>query len=185
MTDGKPNQIDSRTQESRIMETLHVVGINVGVVAMLGAAVFTFFLALLKLFAAIWLFFIITFGPVTDTLRFFGIVRKPVILMLVDIVDTSLLATILLTLAFGLKSVFLGKRYKVVAFDVTDINQLKEYLIGLVITLMGTRFLERVLRGGLEPNIQGFGFGIAAVILALAIYEWVLMKHKELESADK
>lgn len=97
---------------------------------------------------------------------------------LVGIVDTSILAAILLTFAFGLKSVFMGKRYKVSAFDIKDINELKEYLIGLVITLMGTSFLERVLRIGDSGAILDAGIGIAVVIVALGGYDYILKQHK-------
>jgi uncharacterized membrane protein YqhA len=103
--------------------------------------------------------------------------------MLVDIVDTSLLGAILLTFSFGLKSVFLGRRYMVMAFDIKDINELKEYLIGLVITLMATRFLERTLRAEPDVNLFQVGLGVAAVILALAAYELVLKGHKQPRSS--
>lgn len=173
MTDAN-NQTGARPRESRIMEALHVLGINLGVIAMLGASVLAFLLALLKLFGAVIIFFSADTPSVLGVLNIFGIEQKPIILMLIDIVDTSLLAAILLTFAFGLKSVFLGKRYTVLAFDIGDINELKEYLIGLVITLMGTRFLETILRGGTGARILKMGVGIAAVILALAVYEVTL-----------
>jgi uncharacterized membrane protein YqhA len=165
--------------EERYMAVLHVIGINLGSFAMAGASVLAFFFALLRLAAAVLFFVSLDFPPIVRFFAVFQIADEPLILMLVGIVDASLLGAILLTFSFGLKSVFLGKRYKVVVFDIEDINELKEYLIGLVITLMGTRFLERTLRA--EPDVSLFpiGIGVAAVILALAVYVLILKGHKD------
>lgn len=160
------------------MAVLHIVGIQLGVIAMAGASVLAFFLSMLKLLGAIFIFLNINLSAYQSYLDTFGIEKKPVVLMLLDIVDTSLLGAILLTFAFGLKSVFLAKRFEVFAFDIRDINELKEYLIGLVITLMGTRFLEIILRGNDEVDVLATGLGIAAVIAALSAYELVLKHHK-------
>jgi uncharacterized membrane protein YqhA len=169
--------------EEKYMAVLHVAGISLGSFAMAGAALLAFFFALLKLAAAMLFFVSLDVAPVTAFFASFDIVEKPLILMLVDIVDTSLLGAILLTFSFGLKSVFLGRRYMVMAFDIKDINELKEYLIGLVITLMATRFLERTLRAEPDVNLFQVGLGVAAVILALAAYELVLKGHKQARSS--
>ena len=154
---------------------IHVVGINIGVIALAVASALAFLLALLKLAGALTFMFVPSFGLRAESaLHSFGVERKPVTLMLIDIVDSSLLGVILLIMAFGLKSVFQEKRYSIAAFDIKDVTELKEYLIGLVITLMGTRFLERIVRGEAQDDLLTGGVGIAAVILALGIYDFIL-----------
>ena len=161
--------------EEKYLAIIHVVGINIGVIALAGASALAFLLALLKLAGALTFMFAPSFGlSVESALQSFGVERKPVTLMLIDIVDSSLLGVILLVLAFGLKSVFQEKRYRISAFDIKDVTELKEYLIGLVITLMGTRFLERIVRGEEQADLLSVGVGIAAVILALGIYDFIL-----------
>ena len=78
-----------------------------------------------------------------------------------------------------MKSVFTGKRYKVVAFAVRDIDELKEYLVGLIITLLGTRFLERTLKAEQSSEIFNAGIGIALVIAALGAYDYILKQPKK------
>ena len=161
--------------EEKYLAIIHVVGINIGVIALASASALAFLLALLKLWGALTFMFVPSFGLRAESaLRSFGIERKPVTLMLIDIVDSSLLGVILLVLAFGLKSVFQEKRYRIAAFDIKDVTELKEYLIGLVITLMGTRFLERIVRGDEQDDLLSVGVGVAAVILALGIYDFIL-----------
>lgn len=164
--------------EERYISAVHVAGIYLGVFVMATASILAFVLALARLIGAFFFLFDINSGLVNRSLSAFGVEEKPIILMLVDIVDASLIAAILLIFAFGLKSVFLGRRYRVVAFDIRDIDELKEYLIGLVITLMGTRFLERMLRVGIGPDIFGIGIGVAAVIFALGAYDFILKQRK-------
>ncbi len=152
-----------------------MVGINIGVIALAVASALAFILALLKLVGALTFMFAPGFGMSAESaLHSFGVERKPVTLMLIDIVDSSLLGVILLVMAFGLKSVFQEKRYKIAAFDIKDVTELKEYLIGLVITLMGTRFLERIVRGEEQDDLLSVGVGVASVILALGIYDFIL-----------
>ncbi len=171
--------IDRRSRigepEEKYLAMIHMAGINIGVIALAGASALSFLLALLKLAGALIFMFIPSFGlRIESALQSFGVERKPVTLRLVDIVDSSLLGVILLVLAFGLKSVFQEKRYKIAAFDIKDVTELKEYLIGLVITLMGTRFLERIMRGEEQDDLLSVGIGVASVILALGIYDFVL-----------
>lgn len=164
--------------EEKYISFLHKTGINLGVFVLASASFLAFTLSFLKLVSAvlhiIGLQSLIppTFFEVLD------IKNSPLMLMLVDIVDTSLLAAILLTLAFGIKSVYLGKHYKLIAFDIQDINELKEYVTGLVITLMGTRFLELILTSQGRSDVLFDGLGIASVILALAVYSFILKSQK-------
>jgi len=164
--------------EERYIGAIHKAGIYLGVFVMATASVLAFVLALIRLIGAFFFLFDINSGPAQVLLASFGVERKPIILMLLDIVDASLVAVILLTFAFGLKTVYMGSRYRVMAFDIRDIDELKEYLVGLIITLMGTRFLERMLRVGIDPDIFGIGIGVAAVIIALGAYDWILKRHK-------
>jgi uncharacterized membrane protein YqhA len=65
------------------------------------------------------------------------------------------------------------------AFDIIDIDKLKQYLVGLVITLIGTRFLERVLAGAGRSTILGFGIGVGVAVLSLSIYVLILKWTKD------
>lgn len=165
--------------EERYVSLIHQLGINLGAFVMATASVLAFILAFIRLIGALIVFLNVNTSFTRAALVFLGIERKPLELMLVEIVDASLLAAILLTFAFGLKSVYTGRQYRVMALDIRDINELKEYLVGLIITIIGTRFLERILRGGIDREILSIGIGLGAVIIALAIYNFILKQHKE------
>lgn len=167
--------------EEKYVSFLHRTGINLGVFVLASASLLAFILSLLKLIGAVLHIFGVESVLPAGILKFLNLTDEPFMLMLVDIVDTSLLAAILLTLAFGIKSVYLGKRYKIIAFDIRDINELKEYVTGLVITLMGTRFLELILTGPGNVDILFAGLGIASVIIGLSIYSYILKRHKQVQ----
>jgi len=165
--------------EEKYVTALYRAGIYLGIFVMVTAAFFAFILSFTRLIGM--LFFLFDSGPSPATRFFeaFGMTEKPVILMLIDIVDAALVGAILIVLTFGLKSVFTGKRYGVISFGVKDIDELKEYLVGLIITLLGTRFLERVLSAGRSSEILNAGIGVALVIVALGVYDYILKQHKE------
>lgn len=166
--------------EEKYISFLHRVGINLGVFVLASASFLAFALSFIKLIAAVLHISGLQSVIPATLLETLGVKDSPLMLMLVDIVDTSLLAAILLTLAFGIKSVFLGKRYRLIAFDIQDINELKEYVTGLVITLMGTRFLELILTAPGSADLLFAGLGVASVILALAVYSFILKRQKSI-----
>ncbi|MBE0477448.1 MAG: YqhA family protein [Coriobacteriia bacterium] len=166
------------SKEERYMRPLHVAGVNLGVFVMAGAAVLTFVLALVRLVGAVLFVSGLAANGADRLLAAFDIRPQPVVLMLVQVVDATILAVIFLTFAFGLRSVFLGKRYAVLAFDIRDLDELKTYLIGLVVTLMSTRYLEFLLgRESEAGQALSAGIGTAAVILALSAYTIVLRRY--------
>jgi uncharacterized membrane protein YqhA len=161
--------------EERVIRVVHVFGVNLGSYVLGLASLVAFFIAFIDLVGVLAIFAGVNAETLQSTLGRFGFESKPIVLILVDIIDRAILASIFLIFAFGLKSVFLGTRYEVVAFDITDIDTLKQYLVGLVITLIGTRFLERVLAGvETQSTILGFGVGVGIAVTALALYVLVL-----------
>jgi uncharacterized membrane protein YqhA len=161
--------------EERVIRIVHVLGVNLGSYVLGIGSIIAFFIALVDLVAVLAIFTGIDPHALENVFGRFGFEAKPIILILVDIIDRAILASIFLIFAFGLKSVFLGNRYEVMAFDIANIDKLKQYLVGLVITLIGTRFLERVLAGvETQSTILGFGIGVGVAVFALAIYVLIL-----------
>jgi uncharacterized membrane protein YqhA len=161
--------------EEMIIRIAHVFGVNLGSYVLGIGSIIAFFIALVDIIAVLGIFIGVDAHALESIFGRFGFEYKPIILLLVDVIDRAILASIFLIFAFGLKSVFLGKRYEVMAFDISDIDKLKQYLVGLVITLIGTRFLERVLAGvETQSTILGFGIGVGAAVFALAVYVLIL-----------
>ncbi len=156
------------------MRIVHLVGVNLGAFVMGAAAILAFVLALMRLLAAVYYLFDVDIASLEALFGGFEIVDQPLVLMLVNIVDAALLATIMLVFAFGLKAVFLGKRYKVLAFDIENVDELKGYLIGLVVTLIGTRFLEFILGGERGTTLLESGIAMSFMIVALGLYDRIL-----------
>lgn len=164
--------------EEKYVTVLYKAGISLGIFTMVTAAFFGFALSLARLGGVLIFLFGIQPDISQSLLIYLGITDKPLILVLIDIVDAALVGAILLVLAFGLKSVFTGTPFKIMSFGIRDIDELKEYLVGLIITLIGTRFLERVLRAELGSEIFSTGIGVAAAIIALGLYDYILKLHK-------
>lgn len=173
------SQEKTRDIEEAYVTAIHKAGISLGIFVVATASFLAFILAFFRLIGALFFTFSIKSGPVLRFLATLEITEKPIILMLVDIVDAALVGAILLVLAFGLKSVFTGKRYRVISFGIKDIDELKEFLVGLIITLLGTSFLGRALRVGPGSEIFSAGIGVAVVVIALGVYDYILKRHRE------
>jgi uncharacterized membrane protein YqhA len=171
------SQEKARDIEEVYVTAIYGAGVSLGIFVMATASFLAFILAFFRLIGVLFFMFDIKLGPVLRFLATLDIVEKPVILMLVDIVDAALVGAILLVLTFGLKSVFTGKRYRGMSFGIKDINELKEYLVGLIITLLGTSFLERALPARPSSGIFSAGIGIATVVVALGVYDYILKRH--------
>jgi uncharacterized membrane protein YqhA len=176
----KPQDKKDIRAEARVIRIIHIFGVNMGSYVLGMGSLVAFFIALIDLVAILAIFVGVDVHTLEKIFGRFGFEAKPIILILIDIIDRAILASIFLIFAYGLKSVFLGSRYEVMAFDIVDIDKLKQYLVGLVITLIGTRFLERVLAGaGSRSSILGFGAGVGIAVFSLAIYVLILKWTKD------
>lgn len=163
-----------RSAEERVLNLVYVVGVNLGVFVMAFGAVMAFALSLARVLAIAYYVLPVSGGPVDEALHVFGIEQRPLPLMLVTVIESTLLAVIMLTFAFGLRAVFLGRCYGVACFDIKTIEELKSYLIGLIVTLVGAQFLEFLLIGGSGLELMYHGIAVAVVIVALGGFSLVL-----------
>ncbi len=98
-----------------------------------------------------------------------------------QILEINLIAVILFVCAIGLYLLF-WKDIRVPEWlRVTNVNQLKEKLVGIIITVMGVTFLEHILHWQDPQGTLMFGAAIALVITALVFYTKVLTAEEEAE----
>ncbi len=110
--------------------------------------------------------FVLLNGTVSNTLS-----GKSLVLKAIESVDTFLLATVFYIIALGLYELFVDDTIPVPAWlQITSLDDLKAKLLGVVATILAVAFLGQVLTWDGERNLQPFGFGIAAVIAAIAFY---------------
>ena len=87
-----------------------------------------------------------------------------------EILEINLIAVILFISAIGLYLLF-WKDIRVPAWlSISDVNQLKEKLVGIVITVMGVTFLEHILEWVDPKGTLMFGVAIALMIATLVFY---------------
>lgn len=86
------------------------------------------------------------------------------------LLEINLIGVILFICAIGLYLLF-WKDIRVPAWlEISNVNQLKEKLVGIVITVMGVTFLEHILEWHDPQGTLMHGVAIALVIVALVIY---------------
>ena len=160
--------------EDEYINLIFLVSIKLAIFVMATAALLSSVAALITLLALV--FDLIGFPVGRDFLELvLGLEEKPVILEFLDIVEFALLTVMLLIFAFGLSSVFLQRHYKILAFDIGDIDTLKRYLTGTLVTLFGTAYLEKVFTG--NPGLLLSGVGIGVFLLPLVLYIFILVKR--------
>ena len=96
-----------------------------------------------------------------------------------EILEINLIAVILFICAIGLYLLF-WKDIRVPPWlSITNVNQLKEKLVGIIITVMGVTFLEHILHWHDPQGTLMFGGAIALVIIALVFYTKILTAEEE------
>ncbi len=99
----------------------------------------------------------------------------------IELIDLFLLGTVLYIVALGLYELFIDHDLPVPDWlHITNLDDLKEKLIGVIIVLLGVTFLGVV--GGntvVGVDILYLGLAIAAVIVALTLQRWLDRKSKE------
>ena len=100
--------------------------------------------------------------------------------MVCKLLETNLIGVILFVCAVGIYSLFHKDIWVPVWLQLRDVNQLKEKLVGIIITVLGVTFLEYVLKWKMDTGSKNaqeilmFGAAIALVILVLVFYSKVL-----------
>lgn len=93
----------------------------------------------------------------------------------IELTDTFLLGTVLYIVAIGLYDLFIDQSLPMPAWlHISDLDELKDKLIGVVIVLLAVTFLGDVVGNEtIGIDILYLGAGVAAVVLALALVRWV------------
>ena len=100
--------------------------------------------------------------------------------MVCKLLETNLIGVILFVCAVGIYSLFHKDIWVPGWLQLRDVNQLKEKLVGIIITVLGVTFLEYVLKWKMgtgsknSQEILMFGGAIAMIILVLVLYSKVL-----------
>lgn len=94
-----------------------------------------------------------------------------------EILEINLIAVILFISAIGLYLLF-WKDIRVPAWlAINDVNQLKEKLVGILITVMGVTFLEHILEWTDPQGTLMFGVAIALIITTLVFYIKIMVSE--------
>ena len=93
------------------------------------------------------------------------------VLTVLEIVDTFLVAMVVLVTSVGIYQLFINHRIPVPEWlRIYDIDDLKAKLIGVVITVLGVNFLGKVLAWNYGEDILPLGLSVAAVGLVLTYF---------------
>jgi len=89
----------------------------------------------------------------------------------IELIDLILLGTVLYIVAIGLYQLFIDPNLELPAWlQTSDLDDLKQKLLGVVIVLLGVTFLSDATEWDGSPNFLTYGLSIAGVVLALTAY---------------
>ena len=92
----------------------------------------------------------------------------------IELIDVFLIGVILLIVALGLYQLFIDDTIPVPKWmRVHDLMELKRDLVSVTVVLLAVTFLGEAVDGSPDDDIRPFGIAIAAVIVALAFFNWL------------
>lgn len=100
---------------------------------------------------------------------------KHVMAYSIEIIDLFLVATVFYIIALGFFELFIAKAPLPGWLKITDLDDLKEKLLGLVVIALAVLFLGEALTWTSGTDIAAYGLGTAGTIIAIALYFWT--KH--------
>ena len=100
----------------------------------------------------------------------------------VKLTDSILLGTVLYIISLSLYQLFIDDTIPVPKWmRVHDLMELKRDLVSVTVVLLGVTFLGEVVDRSSDDNILPLGIAIAAVVIALALFNWLSPR----ENADE
>lgn len=92
----------------------------------------------------------------------------------VQMTDSILLGTVLYIISLSLYQLFIDDTIPVPKWmRVHDLMELKRDLVSVTVVLLAVTFLGEAVDGSPDDDILPFGIAIAAVIIALALFNWL------------
>ncbi len=104
---------------------------------------------------------------------------KALLIAAIEQTDNLLIATALLIISLGLQSLFVGRVANLPAWlHIRTFDDLKQKLLGIVVVALAVKFFSVAVKweqGASEPILL-FGLGVAAVMLAIGAYSFILAR---------
>lgn len=106
---------------------------------------------------------------------------KELLLSFIELVDLFLLSTVLYIISIGLYELFIHELPLPSWLEITDLDMLKDKLVGVVIVVLSVLFLGQVISWDGERDLLGYGAAIALVIATLTYF----LSQKPKKSKEK
>ncbi|WP_161883001.1 YqhA family protein [Deinococcus alpinitundrae] len=104
---------------------------------------------------------------------------KDLLVAAIEQTDNLLVATALLIISLGLQSLFVGRVMNLPAWlHIRTFDDLKQKLLGIVVVALAVKFFSVAIKweNGSSQDILTFGLGVAAVMLAIGAYSFILAR---------
>ena len=102
---------------------------------------------------------------------------KTLLIAAVEQTDNLLIATALLIISIGMQELFVGRLSNLPDWlHVASFDDLKQKLLGIVVVALAVKFFSVAVKweGGPSLDILTFGAAVAAVMLAIGVYSYIL-----------
>ena len=97
----------------------------------------------------------------------------------VQLTDSILLGTVLYIISLSLYQLFIDDSIPVPKWmRVHDLMELKRDLVSVTVVLLSVTFLGEVVDRGTDDNVLPLGIAIAAVTVALALFNWLSPRER-------
>lgn len=95
---------------------------------------------------------------------------KHLLIAFIELVDLFLLSTVLYIISVGLYELFVNRLDLPEWLIITDLDMLKDKLVGVVIVVLSVLFLGQAISWDGEQDLLGYGAAIALIIATLTYF---------------
>ena len=120
---------------------------------------------------------VVTVDFIDDLVRTSAWQEDDTVIALLQVLDLYLVGTVLIITSIGLYELFIGEVQLPEWLVIRTLSDLKAKIVDVIVLVIGIKFLERLVQGGVAIDI--FWYGLASAVVMAVLIAWNTLKTRQ------
>ena len=120
---------------------------------------------------------VVTVDFIDDLVRTSAWQEDDTVIALLQVLDLYLVGTVLIITSIGLYELFIGEVQLPEWLVIRTLSDLKAKIVEVIVLVIGIKFLERLVQGGVAIDI--FWYGLASAVVMAVLIAWNTLKTRQ------